>query len=67
MLFGDCLPDDTLEALKKRGIADPVCHEEIQNLAGTLSIVYEDIGYRATKVLTRRSVGRLSDHMINCA
>jgi YHS domain-containing protein len=29
--------------LSKRAIADPICHDEIQKLAASLSIDYEDI------------------------
>lgn len=43
VLFGDRVPDDILEALGKRLIPDPVCHDEIQKLADSLSIDYEDV------------------------
>ena len=43
LLFGDRVPNDILDGLSKRAIADPVCHDEIQKLAASLSIDYEDV------------------------
>ena len=43
ILFGDRVPDDILDGLRKRDIADPICHDEIQKLAASLSIDYEDV------------------------
>lgn len=43
LLFGDRVPDDILDGLSKRDIADPICHDEIQKLAASLSIDYEDV------------------------
>jgi len=43
LLFGDRVPDDILEGLSKRDIADPICHGEIQKLAVSLSIDYEGV------------------------
>ncbi|ARS28297.1 RES family NAD+ phosphorylase [Sphingomonadaceae bacterium G21617-S1] len=43
LLFGDRVPDNILDGLSKRDIADPVCHDEIQKLAASLSIDYEDV------------------------
>ncbi|KEQ53753.1 RES domain-containing protein [Sphingobium chlorophenolicum] len=43
LLFGDRVPDGILEPLTKRAVADPNCHDEIQKLADSLSIDYEDV------------------------
>ncbi|WP_157217990.1 RES family NAD+ phosphorylase [Flavisphingomonas formosensis] len=43
VLFGDRVPDDILEAVSKRAVVDPACHDEIQKLASALSIDYEDV------------------------
>lgn len=43
LVFGDRVPDDILEGLSKRGVADSDCHGEIQKLASALSIDYEDV------------------------
>ncbi|MET4898433.1 RES family NAD+ phosphorylase [Sphingomonadaceae bacterium jetA1] len=43
LLFGDRVPDDILDGLTTRSIADPACHDEIQTLAAGLSIDYEDV------------------------
>jgi hypothetical protein len=43
LLFGDRVPADILVGLSKRDIADPVCHDEIQKLAASLSIYYQDV------------------------
>ncbi len=43
VLFGDRVPGDILEALDKRAVADPLCHEDIRQLADTLTIDYADV------------------------
>ena len=43
LLFGDRVPADILDGLSTRDIADPICHDEIQKLAASLSIDYEDV------------------------
>jgi hypothetical protein len=43
LLFGDRVPADVLEAVSTRAVADPACHAEIQKIADSLSIDYEDV------------------------
>ncbi|MFA6115226.1 MAG: RES family NAD+ phosphorylase [Sphingomonas sp.] len=43
VLFGDRTPANILEALHKRAVAEPACHDEIHRLADSLSIDYVDV------------------------
>lgn len=43
VLFGDRVPDDALETVARRRVADSPCHDEIDALARSLSIDYETI------------------------
>lgn len=43
LLFGDRVPDDILEPLAKRDVAEPTCHAAIEQLAASLSINYVNL------------------------
>jgi hypothetical protein len=43
LLFGDRVPDGTVQPMSKRAIRDPACHREIDALAHGLWIDYADI------------------------